>query len=55
MQPGYREALIQETERHSKLFLAVFELVDKVLRDKELFPKWIAAYNFLCMLNIPRV
>jgi hypothetical protein len=43
MQSVYTEALLQETEKHTKLLLAFFELADKVLRDKELLPKWIAA------------
>jgi hypothetical protein len=52
MQPVYTEDHILETERHIKLFLAAFENMDKLLRDTKMLPKWISAYNFLCLLNL---
>jgi hypothetical protein len=53
MQTIYTEYTILETERHVKLFLAAFENMDNILRDTNMLPKWISAYNFLCLLNLP--
>jgi hypothetical protein len=52
MQTVYIENYILETEWHIKLFLAAFENMDKLLHDTNTLPKWIAAYNFLCLLNL---
>jgi hypothetical protein len=51
----YTLELIEETERHIKLFLAQFEKVDAHLRDDDALPKWVTCYNFLCLLNIPNM
>jgi hypothetical protein len=52
MQTIYMEDHILEKERHIMLFLAAFENMDKLLRDTNMLPKWIAAYSFLCLLNL---
>jgi hypothetical protein len=43
IQTIYTEDHILEMERHIKLFLAVFENMNKLLRDTNMLPKWIAA------------
>jgi len=42
-------------DKHIRLFLNKFDALDKKIRQstKEHKPKWIASYNFMCLLNLP--
>ena len=51
----YTAADIEETERHIKIFLNTFETFDAPLRTEKDTPTWISSYNFVCLLNIPKM
>ena len=60
MSPTINENIINEIDRHIKLFLSFIEILDLELREEREHENkkdphiWITSYNFVCLLNLPQ-
>jgi hypothetical protein len=55
MEESTTEEKVRSVRAHIKLFLTVFEMFDKDIRNEDEKPKWIGCSNFISLLNLPGV
>jgi hypothetical protein len=55
MQAEVDDDHIDETERHIKIFLSMFDRWEKCLFPNQKKPGWLTSPNFICLLNFPDI